>query len=74
MLVTQCPTFTLFLLAVGGFSVARLALKTLFVLLQTFVVSGKSVRVTIRCANSEVLTPSEQLKKYGAGKGAWAGA
>ncbi|KAI0743358.1 3-ketoacyl-CoA reductase [Daedaleopsis nitida] len=54
VLVTDYPKFTLFLLAVGGFSVARFALKTLFVLLQTFVVSGKS------------------LKKYGAGKGAWA--
>ncbi|PIL33937.1 hypothetical protein GSI_03645 [Ganoderma sinense ZZ0214-1] len=53
-LATQCPTLAFFLVAVGGFSVARFALKTLFVLLQTFVVSGNS------------------LKKYGAGKGAWA--
>ncbi|RPD78578.1 3-ketoacyl-CoA reductase [Lentinus tigrinus ALCF2SS1-7] len=54
VLVTDYPKLTLFVLVVGGFSVARWALKTLFVLLQTFVGSGKS------------------LKKYGAGKGAWA--
>ncbi|KAH9894806.1 3-ketoacyl-CoA reductase [Cubamyces lactineus] len=54
VLVTDYPKVALFLLAVGSFSVARFAFKTLFVLLQTFVVSGKS------------------LKKYGAGKGAWA--
>ncbi|KAI0744957.1 3-ketoacyl-CoA reductase [Earliella scabrosa] len=54
LLVTDYPKLTLFLLAVGGFSVARFALKTVFVLLQTFVIPGKS------------------LKKYGAGKGAWA--
>ncbi|KAI8994060.1 3-ketoacyl-CoA reductase [Trametes punicea] len=54
VLVTDYPKVALFLLAVGSFSVARFAFKTLFVLLQTFVLSGKS------------------LKKYGAGKGAWA--
>ena len=43
--VTDYPKLTLFLFAVGGFTVARFALKTLFVLLQTFLVSGKSVRV-----------------------------
>ncbi|TFK84121.1 3-ketoacyl-CoA reductase [Polyporus arcularius HHB13444] len=54
VLVTDYPKLTLFVLAVGGFSVARFALKTLLVLAQTFVIPGKS------------------LKKYGAGKGAWA--
>ncbi|EJF60386.1 3-ketoacyl-CoA reductase [Dichomitus squalens LYAD-421 SS1] len=54
VLVTDYPKLTLLLFAIGGFTAARFALKTLFVLLQTFVVSGKS------------------LKKYGAGKGAWA--
>ncbi|KAH9851391.1 3-ketoacyl-CoA reductase [Lenzites betulinus] len=54
VLVTDYPKLALFLLAVGSFSFARFTFKTLFVLLQTFIVSGKS------------------LKKYGAGKGAWA--
>ncbi|KAI0666631.1 3-ketoacyl-CoA reductase [Trametes maxima] len=54
VLVTDYPKLALFLLAVGSFSLARFTLKTLFVLLQTFLVPGKS------------------LKKYGAGKGAWA--
>ena len=44
-LVTDYPKLTLFVLAVGGFSVARFALKTLFVLLQSFVLSGKSVQI-----------------------------
>ncbi|KAI0779904.1 3-ketoacyl-CoA reductase [Fomes fomentarius] len=44
VLVTDYPKLTLFVLAVGGFTVARFALKTLFVLLQTFVVPGKSLK------------------------------
>ncbi|OJT02502.1 Very-long-chain 3-oxoacyl-CoA reductase [Trametes pubescens] len=54
VIVTDYPKLALFLLAVGSFSFARFAFKTLIVLFQTFIVSGKS------------------LKKYGAGKGAWA--
>ncbi|KAI9059139.1 3-ketoacyl-CoA reductase [Trametes sanguinea] len=54
VIVTDYPKLALLLLAVGSFSVARFAFKTLFVLLQTFVLPGKN------------------LKKYGAGKGAWA--
>ena len=42
------PCFTtLFLLAVGSFSFARFALKSIFVFLQTFLVSGKSVSYNI---------------------------
>ncbi|KAI0812371.1 3-ketoacyl-CoA reductase [Irpex lacteus] len=43
-----------FILAVGAFTFLKFAVKTIGVLLQTFVLPGKS------------------LKKYGAGKGAWA--
>ncbi len=49
----QCPSLALFFFAVGGLSVARFALKTLFVLFQTFVVSGKSVRVRLRGATAK---------------------
>lgn len=44
--VTDYPKLALFVLAVGGFSVVRFALKTLIVLAQTFVIPGKSVRAT----------------------------
>ncbi|KAI0790848.1 3-ketoacyl-CoA reductase [Abortiporus biennis] len=54
VLVTDHPYLTVFLLGVGAFTFARFLIKTLGVLAQTFVLSGKS------------------LKKYGAGKGAWA--
>lgn len=45
--VTDYPKLALFLLAVGSFSFARFAFKTLLVLFQTFIVSGKSVRCEI---------------------------
>ena len=45
--VTDYPKLTLFLFAVGGFTVARFALKTLFVLLQTFVLPSKNVSASV---------------------------
>ncbi|KAH9944744.1 3-ketoacyl-CoA reductase [Amylocystis lapponica] len=53
-LVGECPTTTLFFLALGSFTFAKFALRAIGVVLQSFVIPGTS------------------LKKYGAGKGAWA--
>jgi hypothetical protein len=52
---------------------ARFAIKILGVLLQTFVVPGTSVSFFFDIISACTECDAAQLKKFGAGKGAWAG-
>ena len=75
--VTDHPWLTTGLLALGTFTFAKFFFKAFGVILQTFVLPGTNV--SAGCV-SQCRTPVEgadafcctQLKKYGAGKGAWA--
>lgn len=55
----------------GALSVARLIYQTIFVLLQTFVISGQNVSLGL-CYMCKTCLTIRQLKKFGAKKGAWA--
>jgi hypothetical protein len=46
--VNECPWTSTTLMLLGAFVVARLAFKTLYVLAQTFVLPGTSVRLSTR--------------------------
>jgi len=62
-----------FVFAVVGALTVFLKVYSFFtMLLQTFVISGKSVRVLIYHKGPK-LTPEKQLKKWGARRGAYAG-
>lgn len=51
----------------------KFVLKTLVVLSETFILPGTNVSVTISVCATVSHSFNHQLKKFGAGKGSWAG-
>ena len=62
-----------FFYALGGFTFLKFAIKTLVVFGETFVLPGTNVSVTTVPYMELAYTYHYQLKKFGAGKGSWAG-
>ena len=67
-----CPVSALFY-ALGGFTFLKFVVKTLFVFSETFILSGTSVSGVMGEFTALAYISYYQLKKFGAGKGSWAG-
>ena len=62
-----------FFCALGGFTFLKFVIKTLVVFSETFVLSGTNVSVAVKLRTAVAHGFNSQLKKFGAGKGSWAG-
>ena len=62
-----------FFYALGGFTFLKFVVKTLFVFSETFILQGTSVSVAIGVSAAIAHYLNCQLKRFGAGKGSWAG-
>ena len=73
--MSEYPRLTLALALLGAVSSASFVLKITRILLQIFVIPGKSVRFsqTLETVKRFIFDGLIQLKDFGAKKGAWAG-
>ena len=62
-----------FFYALGGLTFLKFVIKTLVVLSETFILPGTNVSVIAEASTTVTHVFGYQLKKFGAGKGGWAG-
>ena len=62
-----------FFYALGGLTFLKFVIKTLVVLSETFILPGTNVGVAVETSAIATHVFCYQLKKFGAGKGGWAG-